>query len=346
MFAPRSSQRVELNEGRLVAYVPRRARGFVVVTPTAEIVDLGTEFGVAVESDGKTDVDVLRGVVEIKPAGEAKLSKWPRQKVVAGQSVRATHEGISAPLATSDSADPFVRRVPLGAPALQPIKALDLVDLLAGGSGRGRRRGISIDPCSGRYGNLDTTEAMRSGDGTYHLCLGHSVVDGCFVPNGKLQIDSAGHHFDFPKTDGGGVSHIWAGQAVPVVARKAQRLGGIDYTQTGHALLFLSANKGLTVDLAAARRLNAGKRIAGLVSVAGNSVPEDALRSPPKADLFVIVDGQLRFERRGITPADGPFSVRVPLRESDHFLTFAVTDGGDTFFGDWIMLGDPQLELQ
>ena len=48
-FAPRSGQRMELTRGRLVAYVPKQARGFTVDTPTAEVIDLGTEFGVEVD---------------------------------------------------------------------------------------------------------------------------------------------------------------------------------------------------------------------------------------------------------------------------------------------------------
>ncbi len=138
---------------------------------------------------------------------------------------------------------------------------------------------------------------------------------------------------------------------MPIIERFPQRLGDIDYTRAGHALLFLSANKGLSIDLAAVRRWIAAKRIEGLESVAGNSVSPEGmvLRSfkdaPPKADLFILVDGELRFQRRGFTPADGPFSVRVPLHESDRFLTLAATDGGDTNYGDWIMFGDPRLIL-
>ncbi len=346
-FTPRSGHAIELVRGRLVAYVPRQARGFTVATPTAEIIDLGTEFDVAV-NDGNTELHVLRGVVEIKPSPAAIVSKRSGQKVVAGQSARATREGVSFPLATPESPAELARQEPPRPAAPQQRDVLDMVDLLAGGNGRGQRRGISIDPCSGRYGDLETAQEMRLGDGAYHLCSSHSIVDGSFVPNGLLQIDSTGHRFEFPKTDGGGVSHIWAGRTVPVAARWAQRLGDIDYAEAGHALLFLSANKGLTVDLAAVRRLDTGKRIVGLEAVAGNSVPQDALGlpkfidSPPRADFFVLVDGELRFERRGFTPADGPFSVRVPLREGDRFLTLAATDGGDSFYGDWVMLGDPR----
>lgn len=49
--------------GKLAASVPPRARGFVIDTPTSEVVDLGTEFGVAVDSSGQSEVHVFEGEV-------------------------------------------------------------------------------------------------------------------------------------------------------------------------------------------------------------------------------------------------------------------------------------------
>ena len=64
-FAAQSGRRMELSQGRIAAYVPPRARGFTIVTPTAEVVDLGTEFGLEVGSDGNTEVQVVRGIVSV-----------------------------------------------------------------------------------------------------------------------------------------------------------------------------------------------------------------------------------------------------------------------------------------
>ena len=54
-----------LSAGKLSALVPRQAVGFRIQTPTAEVVDLGTEFGLEVDSDGKTEVHVFTGEVVI-----------------------------------------------------------------------------------------------------------------------------------------------------------------------------------------------------------------------------------------------------------------------------------------
>ncbi|MEZ6057883.1 MAG: FecR family protein [Planctomycetaceae bacterium] len=77
-FRPLSTGQLELRRGRLVASVPQKAMGFTVSTPTSTIVDLGTEFEVAVNDAGESDVQVLKGEVEVSaiiPDGN-KFQKW------------------------------------------------------------------------------------------------------------------------------------------------------------------------------------------------------------------------------------------------------------------------------
>ena len=54
-----------LERGRLTAEVPPAASGFVINTPRMNIVDLGTRFGVSVESGGDSEVHVMEGIVEV-----------------------------------------------------------------------------------------------------------------------------------------------------------------------------------------------------------------------------------------------------------------------------------------
>jgi hypothetical protein len=53
-----STNRMELMGGSLTAFVPEQARGFRVMTPQSEIIDFGTEFGVAVASSMAYEVCV------------------------------------------------------------------------------------------------------------------------------------------------------------------------------------------------------------------------------------------------------------------------------------------------
>lgn len=61
-----SPEVMHLDRGKLTAHVPPQAIGFIVTTPTATIVDRGTEFGVEADERGSTEVHVLRGLVEAR----------------------------------------------------------------------------------------------------------------------------------------------------------------------------------------------------------------------------------------------------------------------------------------
>jgi hypothetical protein len=90
----KSEQRLQLDSGTLAAQVSRQAIGFTVATPCADVVDLGTEFGVTVAVDGRTDVHVLNGKVEVRPPSSANIVEGVQ--LVAGEAVRAA--AIDKPL--------------------------------------------------------------------------------------------------------------------------------------------------------------------------------------------------------------------------------------------------------
>jgi hypothetical protein len=77
-FQPRSASLLHLRRGRLSATVPKPAIGFTVLTPTSEVVDLGTEFDVSVKDSGASDVVVRKGEVEVAPGGRdgRNIQKW------------------------------------------------------------------------------------------------------------------------------------------------------------------------------------------------------------------------------------------------------------------------------
>ncbi|NLE38313.1 MAG: FecR domain-containing protein [Pirellulaceae bacterium] len=60
-----------LTRGRLAAVVPPEAHGFTVETPSVRVVDLGTEFGVLVDDDGRVEAHVFGGQVEVVLPGES-----------------------------------------------------------------------------------------------------------------------------------------------------------------------------------------------------------------------------------------------------------------------------------
>lgn len=80
-----SPGKTRLHSGLLTATVPPGAEGFQVSTPTAEVVDLGTAFGIEIDSEGIPVVSVFDGEVEVTPAdsGAGRL-------VQEGEAVRVT----------------------------------------------------------------------------------------------------------------------------------------------------------------------------------------------------------------------------------------------------------------
>lgn len=70
-FRFESAQRLRLMKGRLSAEVPPAAKGFTVVTPSGDAVDLGTRFGVDVPANGAAEIHVFQGEVIAKASGNA-----------------------------------------------------------------------------------------------------------------------------------------------------------------------------------------------------------------------------------------------------------------------------------
>ena len=87
-----NTARAYLQSGKMSATVPVEARGFTLNTPSASLVDLGTEFGVHVKEDGSSDIHVFKGKVSLL-AGKiddmiGKLFDTVEQIIEAGQAKR------------------------------------------------------------------------------------------------------------------------------------------------------------------------------------------------------------------------------------------------------------------
>jgi hypothetical protein len=69
-----------LHGGVLVAKVSPQAKGFSVQTPTANLVDYGTEFGVTANARGETQVQVFEGIVDVERVGSGKTQRLTKGK--------------------------------------------------------------------------------------------------------------------------------------------------------------------------------------------------------------------------------------------------------------------------
>lgn len=65
------ANRVTVGYGDVAANVPQSGRGFTVRSQGLELIDLGTEFGVAVAESGETELHVFRGAVQLRKEGKS-----------------------------------------------------------------------------------------------------------------------------------------------------------------------------------------------------------------------------------------------------------------------------------
>jgi hypothetical protein len=338
-----------------------RNQTFAVRTPTALVTDLGTEFGVDVAETGSTTTQVFRGSVRLEatsadgtPYGPAEVLHENESARIADRESGAATRRITM-LNASAKPLPFVREIPQRVGRV--ARMLDLADVVAGGDGFSGRRNRGIDPRNGR-----TTGALPPandpffifpGDRRYHRVEKLPFVDGVFIPDGRtggVQIDSEGRMFDgFPDTTCTTAGYLWAGGTIPTSPGNPGGiptvLKGVDYASPGHDLLFLHANKGITFDLVAIRHANPGCKLTRFLAMAGNTETQHTTGGWVYADLWVLVDGHERFVRRQINHSRGAFAISVPLNGNERFLTLAATDGGDGIAVDWIVFGDPRLEI-
>lgn len=144
-FTAETAESGRLRLGKLVVRAETdEAKGFTIRTPTAQIVDLGTEFGVTVDKQGQTETHVFAGHVLAQVIGVKHAASEP-VRLKAGQAVRV--ETRSASLQRLPAApEAFVRQPPprLLNPALHYAmeeSAGPLVDQQGGHRATGNRAG-------------------------------------------------------------------------------------------------------------------------------------------------------------------------------------------------------------
>ncbi|MFG0254951.1 MAG: LamG-like jellyroll fold domain-containing protein [Rhodopirellula sp. JB053] len=93
---------VVCRSGRLRVHVPKPARGFSVLAPSIELVDLGTEFGLDVLQNGDAEVHVFDGKVELYDA-QSDRNIETRRLLNAGDALTVNRDGTSTPIELRDS---------------------------------------------------------------------------------------------------------------------------------------------------------------------------------------------------------------------------------------------------
>lgn len=347
-----AKDRIGLNYGKMYARISNEDVGFSVYTHDAKIIDLGTEFGVQAEIGGNTQVHVLKGKT-ILIAGKSNRKNMEISQGNAKKISGKTGE-ISDIKCQSDY---FVRTINSKTNcAWKGQNQIDLADIVGGGNGFGTGRMESgINPVTGLM-IRETINIDRSGNGKYVPVPGSSYIDGVFVPDGRnhqVLVSSRGDVFaECPVTN-----NIYHREIVHSKVKDNPPLWEAVISDNPMQELpvcpniFMHANLGITFDLDAIRADFAGTDVSRFIAEAGLSPT-----APTKGhvDVWVLVDGKVRYCQKGITEKGKAYPIEVKLEKTDHFLTLVSTDGGDVDYpdakkrstaSDSAVFVRPQLEL-
>jgi hypothetical protein len=362
IFTPTGSDSGRLDRGRLTGMA---AKGnFRLMTKAAEVIDLGTEFGVAVDDVTGTDVLVFDGEVQVvsRATGAAASEVLTMTN---GMAARIHHDGTKEH-DFHTHADAFSRSL-AQPPDGEGNDELSLVDVICGGNGFDNNLAGAIDPLTGLpdsgVWHHDRRAGRRQGNGMFHATSHRPPLDGVFVPamsGVRVQIDSLGNTIELPPNIGQTYGPIWARRWTRILDSTDDTL---DFWGTGtlkkvnahlqtsrHGLIGLHPNVGFTIDLQAAR-MQQHCGINGFVTALANldsaaewvSTPIDT--SHNNADFRVFVDGVLRYSRLSFRRSEGPIDVFVPLSALDQKLTLVSSEGEGEIRFDDVVLIDPVLKL-
>jgi len=214
-------------------------------------------------------------------------------------------------------------------------QGVNLADVVGGGNGFGTgRKGIGLDGRTGKmqerkFGDLGNVKPGNYAKSTYDF------VDGVFVPaKGETKISSTQlKATDLPTNGGKAWDMIRNG---PVASQFSTKWGGVDYNESGHSMIGLHANAGITFDLAAIRRATGitELRFSTVAGYGGRTVD-------PSAEFRVLLDATLKAHKKIGRNDAVPIEFEIP--KDARFLTFISTDGGNGYSHDQISFGDPRL---
>jgi len=356
-----SPQKVVCQGGTITARVPPSAVGFVVDTPSAHVVDYGTEFGVSVNTERQSVVHVFEGQVGVRSAKGRKRSRLER--LTEGQGALAgSNQGLRVDR-DDDRRNRFIRQLSDKERLGIPGKRLSLADMLGGGNGLGTGyANAAIDEITGQL-ILDVVP-YTAGWKWFNAKLDHfpfqrvpgnAYIDGVFIPvtrTGVLVVSSEEHTFEMPtepvnKRFVRGIINWCSSENAPLEKSTKLSLNGQVFDSLRHPAILMRRSRGVTFDLDAIRADLPRTRIVRFTAVCGMSETDGTINDTvTHADFYVLVDGRQRFHALEMSPASEAAAVSVAIDSKDRFLTLigAFTQVDDSGVNR-ALYGDPALEL-
>lgn len=355
-FEIMDSDHVKIKYGRIYASVPPEALGFTISTPNSKIIDLGTEFGVQTDPFGETELHVIKGKTTLVAGDNNQKTSL---QVSQGDAKIIGRSSRIADITCNDRL--FVRDIQSQNNIVWRGQSLDLADMVGGGNGLGTGKpntGIRWD--NGAFASTQEYYIGQRQDSTnvFIAVPDSPYIDGIFSPDGSagpVAISQSGDYFwKAPKTCGQYCYNINnSGQ----VSRGTGRIPGHLQSLDGHVCgepdyptICIHPNAGITFDLEKIRTLHSTLALKSFTAQCGLSetvvqYAQQALPGYlPKANFYVLIDGQVRFSKENLTPAQGAIPIHVPIEPVDRYLTLVTTGGTEQKISyDWCLFARPQL---
>jgi mono/diheme cytochrome c family protein len=245
---------------------------------------------------------------------------------------------------------------------------ISLADLVGGGNGWGSgAQGSGIDPSNGEIRDAGDRRGFLGNVVANRLNPTRSDwIDSVFVPDGGamqlLAVSRSGTMaHGIPATDRKAWDAIRNG---PVNSQFSTSLAGVECAPPGRSMISLHANAGITFRLHRDRLLQSLAMVPsprdGLLkdlkpqpsATDADSTQEFVFQAmvgyfgqTPRngADVFVLLDGQVVYQHRGLGRDDGLQSILLPLPPSDCILTWIATDGGNGISHDQVCFVDAAI---
>ena len=322
-----TDDRIGLSYGKAYAIVPKQAVGFSIYTENAKVIDLGTEFGVEVNSQGDTYLNVVKGQTQLIATKNPEIMSM----VVGQETAKMVNGNTSAVSSILYNDHRFVRSFDSSTKVIwRQRPSLDLADIVRNGNGLGTgnsqvrlnyKKGFTTDQRGG--------ETLIAKD--YLPIKDHPFIDGIFIPNGRTVVSSRGDVFaDFLITSGVHCADLLANPVPGSFFVDGQpctiQFDGQEYSERGKPCIVMNgSNHGITFDLDAIRsRYNL--KIVQFTSRVG-LVDFDSKRC--NANFYVLVDGKERYSLLGYTQKGVLNDVSVKLEDTNRFLTLATSENVD-----------------
>ena len=349
-FSIKESDRMSIQGGKIFVHVPNKSVGFRVDTPSCDVVDLGTEFGINVNPAGESDVYLYKGKAMLVPA--VKHEDNYSQLITKNEACHISNIGeiVEKPFSNNK----FIRDFDSKRNIVWKGEALSLADIVTGGDGFGTpKENLGIDQVTGKLvtGNTEVREQYVISD--YIKMSNSKFIDGIFVPDsehGPMQITSAGSTYDgFDDTTGnyfmpiGVYSYVTLNYSL-VEGHETKSIHLNGYPEGEAVNLCMHANAGITFDLSTIRKNISFAKIKGFSSVIGIPITYDE-QTDVDVDFYVFVDGKPVIEKKRILNTDEPETINIPLSSDAKFLTLVCAEGSRNY-GDWSVFVNPVLELE